>query len=73
MTRFPRDAPIRKVIKSLEALGFELVREGNHISMSRTNPDVTKTPLTLPNHTEIKSSTLLLILEASRDNKRRIY
>jgi len=62
VTKFPRDAPKRKVIKALEALGFEIIREGNHISMSRINPDGSKTPLTLPNHKEIKGSTLLLIL-----------
>ena len=62
MTKFPRDAPKRKVIKALEALGFEVIREGNHISMSRINSDGSKTPLTLPNHKEIKSSTLLLII-----------
>jgi len=62
VTKFPRDAPKRKVIKALEVLGFEVIREGNHISMSRINPDGSKTPLTLPNHKEIKSSTLLLIL-----------
>lgn len=62
MTKFPRDAPKRKVIKALEALGFEVIREGNHISMSRINSDGSKTPLTLPNHKEIKGSTLLLII-----------
>jgi predicted RNA binding protein YcfA (HicA-like mRNA interferase family) len=62
VTKFPRDTPIIKVVKSLEALGFEVIREGNHISMSRINPDGSRTPLTLPNHKEIKSSTLLLIL-----------
>ncbi len=62
MTKFPRDAPKRKVIKALEALGFEIIREGNHISMSRINPDGSRTPLTLPNHKDIKGSTLLLIL-----------
>ena len=62
MTKFPRDVPKRKVIKALEALGFAVIREGNHISMRRINPDRSKTPLTLPNHKEIKGSTLLLIL-----------
>ena len=62
MTKFPRDAPKRKVIKALEALGFEVIREGNHISMSRINSDGSKTTLTLPNHKEIKGSTLLLII-----------
>jgi predicted RNA binding protein YcfA (HicA-like mRNA interferase family) len=62
VTKFPRDAPKIKVIKALEALGFEVIREGNHISMSRINMDGSRTPLTLPNHKEIKSSTLLLIL-----------
>jgi predicted RNA binding protein YcfA (HicA-like mRNA interferase family) len=62
VTKFPRDTPIIKVLKALEALGFEVIREGNHISMSRINPDGSRTPLTLPSHKEIKSSTLLLIL-----------
>jgi len=62
VTKFPRDAPKRKVIKALEALGFEVIREGDHISMSRINSDGSKTPLTLPNHKEIKGSTLLLII-----------
>jgi len=62
VTKFPRDAPIAKVLKALGALGFEIIREGNHISLSRINPDGSRTPLTMPNHKEIKSSTLLLIL-----------
>ena len=62
MTKFPRDVPKRKVIKALEALGFETIREGNHISMIRINPDGSKTPLTMPNHEEIKGSTILIIL-----------
>lgn len=62
MTRFPRDVPKRKVIKALSALGFEIIRESNHISMIRINPDGGKTPLTMPNHEVIKGSTLLIIL-----------
>jgi hypothetical protein len=43
----------------LERLGYHLVREGNHIAMVRQNPDGTRTPLTIPNHRTIKSSTPL--------------
>jgi len=39
MRRFPVDAPKTKVIRTLEKLGFRMVREGNHISMVRENPD----------------------------------
>ena len=62
MGKFPVDAPIEKVLKSLELLGFALVREGNHIAMIRHNPDGTGTPLTLPNHRKIKGSTLRSII-----------
>jgi predicted RNA binding protein YcfA (HicA-like mRNA interferase family) len=61
MPKFPVDAPKIKVINALEALGFQLVREGNHISMARKNPDGTRTPLTLANHPRIKGSTLRTI------------
>jgi predicted RNA binding protein YcfA (HicA-like mRNA interferase family) len=62
VAKFPIDAPIRDVIRAFERLGFVLVREGNHISMERTNPDGTRTPLTMPNHRTLKSSTLRTIL-----------
>ncbi|MBW2741896.1 MAG: type II toxin-antitoxin system HicA family toxin [Deltaproteobacteria bacterium] len=39
-----------------------IVREGNHIAMVRQNSDGTRTPLTMPNHRTIKSSTLRTIL-----------
>ena len=42
MTKFPIDAPKRKVIRALEQLGFKIVREREHISMIRENPDGTK-------------------------------
>jgi hypothetical protein len=34
------------------------VREGNHIALERQNADGTTTPMTLPNHRFLKSSTL---------------
>ena len=65
MTKFPADAPLRKVIRALEHLGFKMVRKGNHIAMLRENPDGTLTPLTMPNHPTIKRSTLRTILTQS--------
>lgn len=76
MARFPVDVPRDRVIKTFERLGFQLVREGNHIAMARENPDGTRTPLTMPNHRRIKSSTLRTILTQagiSRDAFIEIY
>ena len=44
MDKFPVDAPKRKVVKALESLGFRMLRESEHISMERQNPDGSKTP-----------------------------
>ncbi len=76
MAKLPVDAPIRKVIKVLERLGFRIVRDGNHIAMVRQNADGTRTPLTMPNHRTIKSSTLRTILSQSgisRDDFLKAY
>jgi len=65
MAKFPTDAPKRKVVKALEILGFRTVREKEHISMVRENPDGSKTPLTMPSHPKIKASTLRTICTQS--------
>ncbi len=70
MPKFPADAPKAKVLKAFEQLGFSMVREGNHIAMERGNADGTKTPLTMPNHRNLKGPTLRAILtqvNVSRD------
>lgn len=65
MSKFPVDAPKRRVVKALEALGFMIIREREHISMIRQNPDGSRTPLTMPNHLTIKASTLQTICSQS--------
>ena len=65
MCRFPVDVPKTEVIRTLEKLGFRVVRERNHISMIRENPDGSRTPLTMPNHRHIKGSTLRRICTQS--------
>jgi predicted RNA binding protein YcfA (HicA-like mRNA interferase family) len=66
MPKFPIDAPKARVIRTLERLGFQLIREREHIAMLRTEPDGARTPLTLPNHSRIKGSTLRTICTQSR-------
>ncbi len=66
MPKFPIDAPKRKVIKTLETLGFQIVREREHIAMKRENADGSVTPLTMPNHKRVKGSTLRSICNQAR-------
>ena len=76
MAKYPVEAPKAKVVRVFESLGFRMVREGNHISMVRENPEGTRTPLTVPNHRTIKGSTLRTILTQtgiSRDDFLKAY
>jgi hypothetical protein len=63
MAKLRKDAPIARVIAALEKL--VLVRTKQHVSMERPNADGSTTPLTMPNHRTIKSSTLRTIRNQS--------
>lgn len=76
MAKFPTDAPADRVLRALAALGFTVVRAGNHVSLARTESDGTVTPMTLPGHKTLKAGTLRAALTqsgVSRDEFLREY
>ncbi len=65
MPKFPVDLPKTDALRILRELGFEVVREREHIAFRRNNQDGTVSAMTLPNHRRIKSATLRSALTQS--------
>ena len=61
MTRFPVDAPKARVIRAFEYLGCRLIKEREHIVMVKDVEGGRGIPLTMPNHTHLRRSTLRTI------------
>jgi predicted RNA binding protein YcfA (HicA-like mRNA interferase family) len=64
------------VIAAFRGLGFEVVREAEHIAMRRPNRMGGSDCLTMPNHPTLKASTLRTILTQAgiaRDDFMRAY
>ncbi len=59
--KFPVDAPRSRVVRACSRLASRSSASVEHIAMIRRNIDGTNTPLTMPNHPTIKSSTLRTI------------
>lgn len=66
MPKLPVDAPLERVLAALKQLGFQVVRHDNHVALARTNPDGTRTTLTIPGHRTLKSSTLRTALSQAQ-------
>jgi predicted RNA binding protein YcfA (HicA-like mRNA interferase family) len=58
---FAADAPMYRVISTLENLGFQVVKSGSYLSLQRMKTDGTRNLITIPNRQSLRGSTLRVL------------
>ncbi len=58
---FPAEAPMDRVISTLENLRFQVVKSGSYLSLQRIKTDGTRNLITIPNRHSLSGSTLRVL------------
>jgi predicted RNA binding protein YcfA (HicA-like mRNA interferase family) len=61
----PDLSPRERVVSALETLGYQVVRQGNHIALAHYTNTGRQYPLTIPDQTSYKSSAIQAILNSA--------
>jgi hypothetical protein len=58
---FPDEAPMDRVISTLENLRFQVIKSGPYLSLQRMKTDGTRNLITIPNRQSLIGSTLRVL------------
>ncbi len=61
----PDLSPRERVVSTLESLGYHVVRQGSHIALAHYTNTGRQYPLTIPDQTSYKASTIQSILSTA--------